>query len=71
MSILLRVLLIVGVASVSGCANVQPFERGHLAAPEMQFDADPGAVRLAQHLFNSKEAASGGYSAGGGGCGCN
>jgi hypothetical protein len=57
-----------------GCASMQPpkpWEKGQLAKPAMQFDADPSDVRLADHIYTSKEAGSGGYGVGGGGCGCN
>jgi len=37
----------------------------------MQFDPDPLDTRTTQHIYTSKEAATGGYGAGGGGCGCN
>lgn len=59
---------------LSGCATMQPpkpWEKGQLARPEMQFDADPMSARLSDHIYTSKEAASGGYGVGGGGCGCN
>lgn len=49
----------------------QPWEKGQLARPEMQFDADPLQQKLTQHIYTSKEAGAGGYGAGGGGCGCN
>ncbi len=49
----------------------KPWEKGQLARPEMQFDADPTDARLSDHIYTSKEAASGGYGVGGGGCGCN
>ena len=61
-------------AAVAGCATMappQPWEKGTLARPEMQFDPDPLDTRITQHIYTSKEAASGGYGAGGGGCGCN
>lgn len=67
----------VGVAMVvllSGCATMQPprpWEKGQLAKPQMQFEADPMNARLADHIYTSKEAGSGGYGVGGGGCGCN
>lgn len=56
-----------------GCAfnPPQPWERGQLARPEMQFDYDKLDVKNAQHIYTSKEAATGGYGVGGGGCGCN
>jgi hypothetical protein len=47
------------------------WEKGQLAKPAMQFDADPTDARLADHIYTSKEAGSGGYGVGGGGCGCN
>lgn len=62
------------VVMLSGCATVQPpkpWEKGQLAKPEMQFDPDPLNARLADHIYTSKEAGSGGYGVGGGGCGCN
>lgn len=52
-------------------APPQPWERGDLARREMQFDPDPLDRRITQHIYTSKEAATGGYGAGGGGCGCN
>lgn len=62
------------LALAGGCATFeppQPWEKGELARPEMQFDADPLAARTNQHIYTSKEGAAGGYGVGGGGCGCN
>jgi hypothetical protein len=62
------------VATLSGCANFKPpqaWEKGMLAKPEMTMGADPLEQRFVQHAYASKEAASGGYGVGGGGCGCN
>ena len=50
---------------------VQPWEKGMLAKPAMSFSADPLEERFSQHIYTSKENASGGYGVGGGGCGCN
>jgi hypothetical protein len=61
-------------AAVAGCATMappQPWEKGTLARPEMQLDPDPLDTKITQHIYTSKEAATGGYGAGGGGCGCN
>ena len=69
-----RCALILLATVIAGCASVsppKPWEKGTLARPEMQFDADPLATKLEQHVYTSKEAAAGGYGAGGGGCGCN
>ena len=62
------------VVLLGGCAlqKVEPWEREHLARPEMQWDA--GFVQeqaMRDHTYVSKEAASGGATIVGGGCGCN
>lgn len=66
-------LALVFAASLAGCAASPPqaWERGHLARPEMTMGADPLDQRFVQHIYGSKENASGGYGVGGGGCGCN
>lgn len=56
---------------LSQCANVQPWQRGTLADATMRPDWDPTGQKLADHVYFSREAASGGRSIGGGGCGCN
>jgi hypothetical protein len=58
---------------VSGCSlePVRPWEKGDLARPYMQFDPDRLEARFDRQMFQSREAASGGYMIGGGGCGCN
>jgi hypothetical protein len=57
---------------LSGCAGkVAPWERGILAKPQMALDPDGLDAALKRHTAASKEAASGGYGVGGGGCGCN
>ena len=61
-------------ALVAGCASlgdVQPWQKGELARPEMQFDAGSLDARNAASVYSSREAASGGLGVGGGGCGCN
>ena len=73
MSALLKVrnwipLLLLGVA---GCTTVQPWERGTLADYTMRPDRDPLEEILAEHVYFTREAASGGRGVGGGGCGCN
>ena len=61
------------IASLCGCAIAPPeaWEKGLLAKPEMTMSADPLDQRFVQHIYASKENASGGYGVGGGGCGCN
>jgi hypothetical protein len=69
-----RLLLAVCVAALAGCSSmpsVQPWEKGNLAKPEMAFDTDTLDTRFQDHIYFSKEGASGGAGVGGGGCGCN
>lgn len=57
----------------AGCAltPVQPWQKEHLAHPQMSFDADRLDTRYIEHIYFSREASSGGAGIGGGGCGCN
>jgi hypothetical protein len=56
-----------------GCSaiGVRPWQREILARPEMALNAKPIDSAFDDHIYFSKEAASGGRSFGGGGCGCN
>jgi hypothetical protein len=56
---------------VQGCVNVKPWDRDTLADYTMRPDRDPGTLTLREHMWFSREAANGGRSIGGGGCGCN
>lgn len=70
----LAVAVVLGtVAMCGGCSTigVKPWERDILARPEMALDASPVDSAFDQHLYFSKESASGGRGFGGGGCGCN
>ena len=60
-----------GVALLSGCVHVKPWERSTLADYTMRGDRDPLGVAFDEHMYFSREAASGGRGVGGGGCGCN
>jgi Domain of unknown function (DUF4266) len=61
-----------GLAWLTGCGSLpQPWEKGVLAKPAMAFDSDPLEARFSEHIYTSKEAASGGGGVGGAGCGCN
>ncbi len=64
-------VLVAGSALLSQCANVKPWERGSLADATMSPDLNPLGEKLMDHVYFSREAASGGRSVGGGGCGCN
>jgi hypothetical protein len=71
------VLMTMALASLAGCGTVQlmqpvqPWEKGTLARREMAFDSDRLEGKFDEHIYTSKEAASGGSGVGGGGCGCN
>jgi hypothetical protein len=59
---------------LQGCVvinPVQPWEKGTLAKPQMNFDDDPLDQNFKAHTYSSKEASSGGLGVKGGGCGCN
>lgn len=55
---------------LSGCSAVSPWERGTLAKPHMNLQLSPLQSSLRSHQYGSREAASGGGEAAGGGCGC-
>lgn len=55
----------------TGCAHVSPWDRGHLADRVMRADRDPLGNGMSEHMWFSREAATGGKGVGGGGCGCN
>jgi hypothetical protein len=65
--------VILGLAGIllGGCSTVQPWQRATLASYEMRPDRDPVATSLSEHIYFSREAASGGRGVGGSGCGCN
>jgi len=66
--------LLVAVFMLAGCSNlgqVNPWEKGTLAKPEMTFEGDLLDIGFVEHTYSSKEGSSGGAAVGGGGCGCN
>ena len=70
----IHVFLLLILLVLSGCSigqTVQPWEKETLARPEMTFEGDPLDTKYTEHIYSSKEAASGGSGVGGGGCGCN
>lgn len=72
MKILFRLCLaLAAVGSLTGCQNVSPWERGTLADYTMRADRDPLTIVNREHMWFSREEASGGRGVGGGGCGCN
>jgi hypothetical protein len=66
-----RFSLLLALALAAGCTSVAPYQRGYLARPDMAFEDSPGQARALEKTYSAKEAASGGASVVGGGCGCN
>jgi len=69
-------LAVLGLTALGGCASsdlvrVQPWERATLADPLMRPDRDALATAMTEHVYFSRESASGGRGVGGSGCGCN
>ncbi len=75
--LLIALLLAAGsLAAFGGCAStswvrVHPWDRGTLADYTMRPDRDPVATALSEHIYTSRETATGGRAVGGSGCGCN
>jgi hypothetical protein len=72
----LLLTLALSAASLTGCSapalvRVRPWERGALAGYAMNPDRDALAAMMREHVYFSREAASGGRGVGGSGCGCN
>ena len=59
------------LALACGCAPVAPYQRGFLARDDMALEGNLGTLKALEKTFSAKEAANGGASVGGGGCGCN
>jgi len=65
------VLVLLSLLSACNSSPVRPWQRGTLAKPQMQLPQTQLIGVLEDHVYFSKEAASGGYGAAAGGCGCN
>ena len=61
------------LALLSACGTIgpKPWEKDLMARKVMQLDANASVHAAEDHIYFSKEAASGGRSSAGGGCGCN
>ncbi|GAB3470263.1 hypothetical protein GCM10027321_40420 [Massilia terrae] len=68
-----RAFSILLLAAMAGCTTVepvQPWQKGVLAKPEMSLAGDRLEQAFNEHVYVSREGASGGSGANGGGCGC-
>lgn len=65
------IVLGVSLICASGCARVQPWERGRLAQPDMLIDIGGDLLVGSQHAVEYREGSAGAVGGAGGGCGCN
>ena len=66
-----KILLFFSCMMLLSCSTVKPWERGHLAKPQMALDPHPLQSTNRSHHYGSREAgAASNASSGGGGCGC-
>ncbi|ABB24425.1 DUF4266 domain-containing protein [Pelodictyon luteolum] len=68
---IMQYAVLLTIAVLSGCSSVKPWQKGTLARPEMTFEGDRLDNMYIEHIYSSKEGASGGAGVAGGGCGCN
>jgi hypothetical protein len=73
---LCAVALVLAAVLQCGCSTiaatpVRPWQRAALADDDMNPDRDALGSGLAEHVYFSREAATGGRGVGGSGCGCN
>lgn len=68
----MRLVAALLAAAACACTPVAPYQRGYLARPDMAMEpAGTGTAKALEKTYSAKEAARGGASIGGGGCGCN
>jgi uncharacterized protein DUF4266 len=67
----LAAALLGGGCSSASAVRVRPWEREALADDTMNPDRDALGSAMSEHVYFSREAASGGRGVGGSGCGCN
>lgn len=59
------------MSALTGCVQVEPWDREFLAKDHMAPDPYPSDVRFQEHANFSREGTMGGFSPDAGGCGCN
>lgn len=65
-------LLLIVPPLLAACAGPLPqaWEKGALARPDMALDGGGLEARFGEHIYGSRESASGSGTAGGASCGC-
>jgi hypothetical protein len=64
-------IAVVIATQLMACSTVKPWERDVMARRSMSLDKNPMFLAMDDHVYFSKEAAAGGRTFDGGGCGCN
>ena len=67
----MKLLGVLFIIFISGCANVHQIDRGALSKNIMQLDPHPEESVFRNEVHSFRESSIGGNSAVGGGCGCN
>lgn len=65
------ITLCLAICACSACSHVAPYEREYLSRPSMTPATEAQEQAFQAHLRESREGATAGSSAAGGGCGCN
>lgn len=67
------ILCLISLLLLNGCSSlgVEVWQRETLSRNDMQFGSSDLTRTFSEHFYFSREAASGGQSFAGGGCGCN
>ncbi len=65
-----RLSILIAVLLCAGCAEVKPWQKGNFTKTHMAFEPNPLKSKFEHHVYESKEAASGGYGISVVGCGC-
>ncbi len=65
------VLLLAMCLASAACGHVKPHEREYLSRPNMTPASEAAEGSFQAHLRESREGATAGSNAAGGGCGCN
>lgn len=68
LAVMMSALLLLGGCTATG---VKAWDRGVLARKSMQLNPQPRVTAFREHVYFSKEGATGGRTFDGGGCGCN
>ena len=63
-------LAVQALGLLSGCTNVETWDRNILAKDNMTIIPDPSGAEFLDHVYIAREGTEGATGVGGGGCGC-